>query len=72
MTPNAHIELMLGVMARQDVTPERLAWAATFDNAKILGRVVSNSKTPTPLIREIRDRGRPRRTHLGASAGVRG
>ncbi len=38
------------------MTPERLAWAATFDNAQILGRVVSNPKTPTPLIREIRDK----------------
>jgi hypothetical protein len=56
MAPDAHVEVVLGVMGRHDVTPERLAWAATFDNAQILGRVVSNPKTPTPLIREIRDR----------------
>lgn len=56
MSPDAHVEVVLGVMGRPDVTPERLAWAASFDNAQILGRVVSNPKTPTPLIREIRDR----------------
>ncbi|NWL32995.1 hypothetical protein [Paenarthrobacter nitroguajacolicus] len=56
MTEDAHLEVVLSVIGRQDVTPERLAWAATFDNAQILGRVVSNPKTPTPLIREIRDR----------------
>lgn len=56
MSPDAHLEVVLGVLARQDVTPERLAWAATFDNAQILGRVVSNPKTPTSLVREIRDR----------------
>lgn len=56
MSPDANLEVVLGVLARQDVTPEGLAWAATFDNAQILGRVVSNPKTPTPLVREIRDR----------------
>ena len=56
MSPEAHLEVVLGVLARQDVTPEHLAWAATFDNAQILGRVVSNPKTPVPLVREIRDR----------------
>lgn len=56
MTQDAHLEVVLGVLNRQDVKPDHLAWAATFDNAQILGRVVSNPKTPTPLIREIRDR----------------
>lgn len=56
MSPDAHLEVVLGVLARQDVTVQHLEWAATFDNAQILGRVVSNPKTPTPLIREIRDR----------------
>jgi hypothetical protein len=56
MTPDAHLEVVLGVLARHDVTPEHLAWAATFDNAQILGRVVSNPKTPAPLVREIRER----------------
>lgn len=56
MLPDAHVEVALGVMGRPDVTPERLAWAASFDNAEILGRAVSNPKTPTPLVREIRDR----------------
>ncbi|WP_284986948.1 hypothetical protein [Arthrobacter sp. fls2-241-R2A-172] len=56
MTPDAHLEVVLGVLGRPSVTAEHLAWAATFDNAQILGRVVSNPKTPLPLIREIRDR----------------
>ncbi|WP_420179705.1 hypothetical protein [Paenarthrobacter sp. TA1.8] len=56
MTHDAHLEVVLGILGRQDVTSEHLAWAATFDNAQILGRVLSNPKTPTPLIREIRDR----------------
>jgi hypothetical protein len=56
MTSDAHVEVVLGILSRQSVTPEHLAWAATFGNAQILGRVVSNPKTPTPLIREIRDR----------------
>ncbi|MCP1414425.1 hypothetical protein [Paenarthrobacter sp. A20] len=56
MTPDAHLEVVLGVLGRQSVTVEHLAWAATFDNAQILGRVVSNPKTPTSLVREIRDR----------------
>ncbi len=56
MTQDAHLEVVLGILGRQDVTPEHLTWAASFENAQILGRVVSNPKTPTPLIREIRDR----------------
>lgn len=56
MSPDAHLEVVLGVLGRPSVTPEHLTWAATFDNAQILGRVVSNPKTPLPLIREIRDR----------------
>ena len=56
MTPDAHLEVVLGVIGRSDVTPERMAWAATFENAQILGRVVSNPKTPTSVIREIRSR----------------
>ncbi|WOH20108.1 hypothetical protein IRJ34_07230 [Paenarthrobacter sp. GOM3] len=56
MASDAHVEVVLGVLARPSVTPEHLAWAATFDNAQILGRVVSNPKTPLSLIREIRDR----------------
>ncbi|TVU61554.1 hypothetical protein FQP90_13520 [Paenarthrobacter nitroguajacolicus] len=64
MTPDAHLEVVLGVLGRQDVTPEHLAWAATFDNALILGRVVSNPKTPTSLVREIRDRVADRDAHI--------
>lgn len=56
MTPDAHLEVVLGVIGRLDVTPDRLEWAATFDNAQVLGRVVSNSKTPVAVVREIRDR----------------
>ena len=56
MSTDAHLEVVLGVLARQDVTVEHLAWAATFDNAQILGRVVSNPKTPIALVREIRER----------------
>lgn len=56
MTQDAHLEVVLGVLGRQGVTPEHLTWAAKFDNAQILGRVVSNPKTPTSLIREIRGR----------------
>lgn len=56
MTPDAHLEVVLGVLGRLDVTPDRLGWAATFDNAQILGRVVSNPKTPVAVVREIRDR----------------
>lgn len=56
MAPDAHLEVVLGVLARQDVTVEHLQWAATFDNAQILGRVVSNPKTPIALVREIRER----------------
>lgn len=56
MSNDAHLEVVLGVMARQDVTAEHLAWAATFDNAQILGRVVSNPKTSVTVIREIRER----------------
>jgi hypothetical protein len=56
MTTDAHLEVVLGVLGRQDVTPEHLAWAATFDNAQILGRVVSNPKTSVTSVREIRDR----------------
>jgi hypothetical protein len=61
MTSDAHLEVVLGVLGRPDVTPEHLAWAATFDNAQVLGRVVSNPKTPVALVREIRERsgGRP-------------
>ena len=56
MTADAHLEVVLGVLARHDVTTEHLAWAATFDNAQILGRVVSNPRTPAPLVRDIRER----------------
>ena len=56
MAPDAHLEVVLGVLARQDVTVEHLEWAATFDNAQILGRVVSNPKTPIALVREVRER----------------
>lgn len=56
MTQNAHLEVVLGVLARHDVAAEHLACAATFDNSQILGRVVSNPKSPEPLIREIMDR----------------
>ncbi|WP_275779746.1 hypothetical protein [Paenarthrobacter sp. Y-19] len=56
MKPDAHLEVVLGVLGRQSVTPEHLAWAATFDNAQVLGRVLSNPKTPVSLVREIRDR----------------
>ncbi|MFE4195264.1 hypothetical protein ACFRJ9_05315 [Paenarthrobacter sp. NPDC056912] len=61
MTPDAHLEVVLGVLGRPGVTPEHLAWAATFDNAQILGRVVSNPKTPMSLVRDFRERsdGRP-------------
>lgn len=73
MTPDAHKEVVLGVLARPDVTAEQIAWAATFDNAQILGRVVSNPKTPLPLVREIRERveGRPEDiwVHLTAYCG---
>lgn len=56
MTSDAHLEVVLGVIGRPDVTADHLAWAATFDNAQILGRVVSNPKTPLPLVRDIRER----------------
>lgn len=56
MKPDAHLEVVLGVLGRQAVTREHLAWAATFDNAQVLGRVLSNPKTPVSLVREIRDR----------------
>jgi len=56
MIPDAHLEVVMGVLARQDVTPDHLAWAATFDNAQILSRVVANPKTPVSLVQEIRDR----------------
>lgn len=56
MTPDAHLEVVLGVLGRQDVTVEHLQWAATFDNAQILSRVVSNPKTAVWLVREIRER----------------
>lgn len=55
MTPDAHREVVLGVIGRSSVAPEHLAWAVTFDNAQVLGRVVSNPESPTPLIRDIRD-----------------
>ncbi|QOT16463.1 hypothetical protein [Paenarthrobacter sp. YJN-5] len=73
MTPDAHKEVVLGVLSRPDVTPGQIAWAATFDNAQVLGRVVSNPKTPLPLVREIRERaeGRPEDiwVHLAAYCG---
>jgi hypothetical protein len=56
MTPEAHREVVLGVLGRPDVTPEQIAWAATFDDAHALGRIVSNPKTPLALVRDIRDR----------------
>lgn len=56
MTPDAHLEVILAVLGRHDITLEHLAWAATFDNAQVLGRVVSNPKTTTALVREIRER----------------
>ncbi len=46
MTPEAHKEVVFGVISRQDVTPERLARAATFATPQILGRVASDPKTP--------------------------
>lgn len=73
MTPDAHKEVVLGVLSRIDVTPDQILWAASFDNAQILGRVVSNPKTPLPLVREIRERaeGRPEDiwVHLAAYCG---
>ena len=73
MTPDADKEVVLSVLSRPEVTPEHLAWAAGFDNAQILGRVVSNPKTPLPLVREIRQRaeGRPEDiwVHLAAYCG---
>ncbi|UOD80371.1 hypothetical protein [Paenarthrobacter ureafaciens] len=73
MTPDAHKEVVLGVLSRPDETPGQIAWAAGFDNAQILGRVVSNPKTPLPLVREIRERaeGRPEDiwVHLAAYCG---
>ncbi|MET4618720.1 hypothetical protein ABIE18_000143 [Arthrobacter sp. 2762] len=53
MTDDAHLEVVLGVLACPDLTADHLAWAAAFDNAQILGRVVSNPKTPASLVREI-------------------
>jgi hypothetical protein len=56
MTTDAHLEVVLAVLGRQDITLEQLAWASSFDNAQVLGRVVSNPKSSTALIRDIRER----------------
>lgn len=73
MTPDADKEVVLGVLSRPDVTVEHIAWAASFDNAQVLGRVASNPKTPMSLVREIRERaqGRPEDiwVHLAAYCG---
>lgn len=73
MVPGADKEVVLGVLSRPDVTPDQIAWAASFDNAQILGRVVSNPKTPLPLVREIRERAEVRPedvwVHLAAYCG---
>ncbi|GLU58556.1 hypothetical protein [Paenarthrobacter ureafaciens] len=73
MTPDADKEVVLGVLSRPDVTVEHIAWAATFDNAQILGRVVSNPKTPLSLVREIREQIQDRPediwVHLAAYCG---
>ncbi|MFJ4026008.1 hypothetical protein ACIPWF_00870 [Paenarthrobacter sp. NPDC089989] len=73
MTSDAHVEVVSGVMGRWGLTVEQLAWAATFDDCRILGRVVSNPKTPLPIVREIRERAAARPedvwVHLEAYCG---
>ncbi|MFJ4168474.1 hypothetical protein ACIPY3_03080 [Paenarthrobacter sp. NPDC089714] len=56
ITLDAHYEVVFGVLGRHGVTVEHLTWAASFDDPRILGRVVSNPKTPTSLVREIQAR----------------
>ncbi|AOY72058.1 hypothetical protein ARZXY2_2528 [Arthrobacter sp. ZXY-2] len=73
MTRDAHVEVVFAVLSRWGVTLDHLAWAATFDDPRILGRVVSNPKTPLSMVRDIRERaeGRPEDVwvHLEAYCG---
>lgn len=73
MTPDAHVDMLFAVLSRWGVSVEHIAWAVTFDNPRILGRVVSNPKTPLSMVREIRERaaGRPEDVwvHLAAYCG---
>jgi hypothetical protein len=44
------------IIARSDVTPERLTWVSQSENASILGRVAGHPKTRLQTVREIKDK----------------
>lgn len=56
MVPEAHLEVRIALAARQDVTPEQLAWCANCDSAFMLNRIVSHPKTPQSTLKDIRGR----------------
>lgn len=73
MTSDAHVDVVFAVLSRWGISVEHLVWAATFDDPRILGRVVSNPKTPMSMVREIRERAEGRSedvwVHLAAYCG---
>lgn len=47
-------EVKIEIIARPDVTADRLVWASNTDNGLILGRVAGNDKTPLETVRAIK------------------
>lgn len=47
-------EIKTEIIARSDVTPERLVWASQTDNANILGRVAGHHLTPLQTVKDIK------------------
>lgn len=56
MSPEADREIRITLAARQDVTPDQLAWIADCDDAYILNRAVSHPRTHKATIKSIRER----------------